>query len=490
MKTIQQLVDSLEIISLHGDPGKIVQGICFDSREVRPGYLFVAQRGEQTDGHRFIPNAVGQGACGIVAEELPEHLADGVCFLKVADSHLALAEIAAAYYGHPSEELKLVGITGTNGKTTTVTLLYRLFTALGHRVGLLSTIENRIGETGLPASHTTPDALEVQRLLRQMVDGGCSHCFMEVSSHAIVQKRVAALHFSGGIFSNITHDHLDYHKTFAAYLKAKKSFFDRLPAGAFALSNADDPNGRVMLQNTAARKYYYGLKSGNVDFKARVAEYRMQGMQLELGGKEVWTLLTGEFNAYNLLAIYATACLLGEDREQVLVRLSALEPAEGRFHCIHGRRQVTAVVDYAHTPDALENVLGAIRQLRRSGQRIITVVGCGGNRDKTKRPEMAAIAFRDSDLLILTSDNPRLEDPDAILDDMKRGLAGADESAYLVISDRREAIKTAVCLAREGDILLVAGKGHEKYQDIGGVKRHFDDVEVIREFLCDNKTEK
>ncbi|MBR6918991.1 MAG: UDP-N-acetylmuramoyl-L-alanyl-D-glutamate--2,6-diaminopimelate ligase [Bacteroidales bacterium] len=490
MKTVSELIQSLEVLSLRGDANAEVKGICFDSREAVQGYMFVAQQGEQADGHRFVPQAVAQGACCVVVERMPESCPENVCVVQVADSHLALAQLAAAFYNHPSRELKLVGITGTNGKTTTVTLLYRLFTALGHKVGLLSTIENRIGEEVLPAHHTTPDALELQRLLRQMADAGCSHCFMEVSSHSIVQQRVAALHFAGGIFSNITHDHLDYHKTFAAYLKAKTAFFDNLPATAFALTNADDANGRVMLQNTAAHPYTYSLKSSNADFKVRVVECQLQGMQLELDRKEVWTRLTGEFNAYNLVAIYATACLLGEDKERLLVQLSALEAAEGRFFCIHGDRQVTAIVDYAHTPDALDNVLRTIQKIRRAGQRILTVVGCGGNRDKSKRPEMAQISFQRSDFLILTSDNPRFEQPSDILEDMRKGLEGEDEASYLVIPDRREAIKCALRMAAPGDIVLVAGKGHEKYQEIKGVKYPFDDVAVVRQYLCSETNEK
>ncbi|MBP5613112.1 MAG: UDP-N-acetylmuramoyl-L-alanyl-D-glutamate--2,6-diaminopimelate ligase [Bacteroidales bacterium] len=487
MKILEDLVGSLDILSLEGNPDVVVEGICSDSREAAPGRLFVALRGTQTDGHRFIPQAVAQGACAVVAEQFPEGLPKTACLVKVPDAHIALARLAAAFYDNPSQQLKLVGITGTNGKTTTVTLLYRLFMAMGCKSGLVSTVENRIGDEVLPATHTTPDPLELQALLRRMADAGCTHCFMEVSSHAIVQHRVAALNFAGGIFSNITRDHLDYHKTFSAYIAAKKAFFDSLPSTAFALSNSDDPHGRVMLQNTAAHTFLYGLKSGNADFRARVVEYGMEGMHLELDGHELWCRLTGEFNAYNLLAVYASACLLGADREQVLPLLSALEPAEGRFHCIGGDRQVTAIVDYAHTPDALENVLQAIRKMRRPGQRILTVVGCGGNRDKGKRPQMARIAFRDSDLLILTSDNPRFEDPSAILDDMCRGLEGVDPSAYRVEADRREAIRLAVREAGAGDIILVAGKGHEKYQESNGVRRHFDDVEVVREYLCSSK---
>lgn len=484
MKTIHALIQGLEVLSVHGKDDAEVKSLCFDSREAAAGSLFVAQKGTQVDGHRFIAQVEAQGACCIVLEDLPETFSENVCYVQVADAHLALAHLAAAFYGDPSAQLTLVGITGTNGKTTTVTLLHRLFTALGYKAGLLSTIENKIGEEVLPATHTTPDALEVQRLLRAMVDAGCTHCFMEVSSHAIVQQRVAALHFSGGIFSNITHDHLDYHKTFAEYIKAKKGFFDHLPATAFALTNADDANGMVMLQNTKARKHTYALKAAAADFKARIVEYAMDGMQLEIDRQDVWMRLTGEFNAYNLLAIYGAARLLGEDAEKILLHLSALEAAEGRFFCIHGRNKVTAIVDYAHTPDALENVLKTIHQIRCEGQHIFTVVGCGGNRDRTKRPEMAEIAFRYSDRLILTSDNPRFEEPSAILEDMCKGLAHEDESAYFVIENRREAIKLAVQLAQKADIILIAGKGHEKYQDIQGVKHPFDDVEIVRNYLC------
>ena len=483
MKTVQQLIATLEVISLRGDARAEVSSLCFDSREAKPGSLFVALKGTQTDGHRFLPQVTEAGACAVVVETLPEHLAENCCYVQVADSHLALARLAAAFYDDPSRRLRLVGITGTNGKTTTVTLLHRLFTRMGYKVGLLSTIENKIGEEVLPSTHTTPDALEVQRLLRVMADAGCAFCFMEVSSHSIVQQRIAALHFAGGIFSNITHDHLDYHGTFAAYIQAKKAFFDALPETAFALANADDPHGRVMLQNTKAQRHTYALKSAGAEFKARIMDCQIYGMQLEIDRKEVWTHLTGDFNAYNLLAVYGAASLLGADRERLLVDISALEAAEGRFFCIRGADGVTAIVDYAHTPDALENVLKTIHKIRQDGQRILTVAGCGGNRDKTKRPEMAQIAYAESDVLILTSDNPRFESPTAILDDMRKGLEGVDESSYFVVEDRREAIKLAVRMARKGDIVLVAGKGHEKYQDIQGVKHPFDDVEVVKSFL-------
>ncbi len=483
MKTIRQLIQQLDVISVRGDDRAEVASVCFDSREAGAGSLFVALKGTQTDGHRFLPQVTAAGACAVVVEDLPDQLAEHCCYVQVADTHLALAQLAAAFYDAPSRQLRLVGITGTNGKTTTVTLLHRLFTRLGYKAGLLSTIENKIGEETLPSTHTTPDALEVQRLLRVMADAGCTYCFMEVSSHAVVQQRIAALHFAGGIFSNLTHDHLDYHRTFAAYLQAKKSFFDALPDTAFALVNADDPHGRVMLQNTKARPYTYGLKSATADFRARIMECQLYGMQLEIDRKEVWTHLTGEFNAYNLLAIYGAACLLGGDKDKLLVELSALQAAEGRFHCMRGARGVTAIVDYAHTPDALENVLKTIHKIRQEGQRILTVAGCGGNRDKTKRPEMAQIAYAESDVLILTSDNPRFESPKAILEDMRKGLEKEDESSYFVVEDRREAIKLAVRMANEGDIVLIAGKGHEKYQDIQGVKHPFDDVEIVKSFL-------
>ncbi len=482
--TIHSLIQSIPFIRLVGDDMQEVSSLCFDSREVGPSSLFVAQRGTQTDGHSYIPNAVAQGACCIVLETMPEEISDKVCYIQVENASAALARLADAFYGHPSTQLKLVGITGTNGKTTTVTLLYRLFSFMGHVCGLLSTIENRIAGKVIPSTHTTPDAVHIHALLREMVDAGCEYCFMEVSSHSIVQHRIDALHFEGGIFSNITHDHLDYHKTFQEYIRAKKCFFDHLPKTAFALTNADDANGAVMLQNTSAQCHSYGLKSGNVDFKARILEYHMDGMLLEMDGTEVWTRLTGDFNAYNLLAIYGVARLLGKDKDEVLRNLSAQEAAEGRFACISGNHHVTAVVDYAHTPDALDNVLNTIRKIRCADQRILTVVGCGGNRDKTKRPEMAQIAYEKSDLLILTSDNPRYEEPMDILNDMCAGLSGKDESTYLVIEDRHQAIKVAATMAREGDIILIAGKGHEKYQDVKGVKHHFDDVEEVKKYLC------
>ena len=483
MKKLNELLQSVVWLQCVGNTDQSISSVCFDSREVRPGSLFVAQRGTQTDGHAFIGQAVSQGAVAVVLEEMPATLQEGVCYLQVEDASLALAYIADAFYDHPSASLALTGITGTNGKTTTVTLLYRLFCALGYKVGLLSTIENRVGDKVIPSTHTTMDAVHINALLREMVDNGCQYCFMEVSSHAIVQHRVSALQFAGGIFSNITHDHLDYHKTFKAYIEAKKAFFDRLPATAFALSNVDDPNGGVMLQNTRAKRYLYGLKSPVADYKAKIMELHLDGMLLQMDGQEVWSRLTGDFNAYNLLAIYATARLLGEEKQEVLRHLSALEAAEGRFACFTGSKGITAIVDYAHTPDALQHVLQTIRRIRKPSQKLVTVVGCGGNRDKTKRPEMAQIAFSLSDTLVLTSDNPRMEEPEAILEDMRQGLATADPSSYFVIPDRAEAIKLAVCLSHAGDIVLIAGKGHEKYQDIKGVKHHFDDVETVKKYI-------
>ncbi|MCR4659376.1 MAG: UDP-N-acetylmuramoyl-L-alanyl-D-glutamate--2,6-diaminopimelate ligase [Bacteroidales bacterium] len=464
--------------------GPVTQQIAtveFDSRRVAPGCLFVAQRGTRTDGHAYIDRAISQGAVAVVCEELPSDLNPKVTYLRVDDSSRALGLIASNYYGNPSARLRLVGITGTNGKTTTVTLLHRLFRMAGYHAGLLSTIVNRIDDSEVPATHTTPDALELNRLLAMMVEAGYKYCFMEVSSHSVVQERIAGLTFFGGIFSNITHDHLDFHKTMAAYIAAKKGFFDQLPKGAFALTNADDRNGLVMVQNTAATVSTYSLQRV-ADFRCKVIEENFSGMLLELDGSEVWCRLVGRFNAYNLTAIYATAVLCGIERTEALTLLSRLEAAEGRFQLIESGG-VTAIVDYAHTPDALQNVIQTINAIRRDSQRLITVVGCGGDRDRTKRPEMAQIAARGSDHLILTSDNPRSENPDDILDDMERGLDPDALCKTVRITDRRQAIRTACMIAREGDIILVAGKGHEKYQDVNGVKSHFDDCEEVNLYI-------
>ena len=455
-----------------------VTDICFDSRKVGQGSCFVAQVGTKVDGHQYIDACIRQGAVAVVCERMPQKVSPQVAYVVVENSDLALGVMADNFYGHPSRQLRLIGITGTNGKTTTVTLLHRMFRQNGYHVGLLSTIVNKIDEVEVPATHTTPDALELNSLLHQMVQAGCQYAFMEVSSHAIVQHRIGGLTFAGGIFSNITHDHLDFHKTMANYIAAKKMFFDNLPAEAFALTNIDDRNGMVMVQNTKARVQTYSLQR-MADFRCRVVEDTFQGLQLEMNGREVWTRLVGRFNAYNLTAIYAAAVLSGIDEAEALRLLSTLEAAEGRFQYVSGKG-ITAIVDYAHTPDALENVLSTINDIRRDCQQLITVVGCGGDRDKTKRPEMAKIACTLSDRLILTSDNPRTEDPERILDDMEAGLSLEEKGQVVRITDRRQAIKTAVMMAKEGDIILVAGKGHEKYQDINGVKHHFDD----REELC------
>ena len=459
--------------------------ITFDSRAVEPGTMFVAQVGVHVDGHKFIDSAISKGAAVVLCQTLPETLSADVVYIQTADSSKALGIAASNYFDNPSQCLKLIGITGTNGKTTTVTLLHRMFRELGYSVGLLSTVVNKIDEQEIPSTHTTPDALELNALLRQMADHGCEYCFMEVSSHSIVQQRIAGLHFEGGIFSNITHDHLDFHKTFADYIAAKKAFFDNLPKTAFALTNIDDRNGMVMLQNTQARKYTYSLQS-MADFNCRIVENTLQGLLLNIGGKEVWTRLVGKFNAYNLLAIYSTARLCGIAEDEALTHLSRLQAAEGRFEYVNGSGKM-AIVDYAHTPDALKNVLQTINDIMGIEQRLIVVVGCGGNRDALKRPVMAKIAAEMCHTLILTSDNPRTEDPERILDDMEAGLNNAQKESMLRISDRRQAIKTACAMAKEGDIILVAGKGHEKYQEINGVRNHFDDKEELNNILNPQK---
>lgn len=458
-----------------------VKDICFDSRKVSSGSCFVAQIGTKVDGHKYIDATIEAGALAVVCQQMPANPKEGVAYVVVENSDWALGVMADNFYGHPSRQLKLVGITGTNGKTTTVTLLHRLFRQHGCHVGLLSTIVNKIDEDEIPATHTTPDAVSLNALLRRMVDAGCQYAFMEVSSHSVVQHRIAGLTFAGGIFSNITHDHLDFHLTMANYIAAKKMFFDNMPKDAFALTNVDDRNGMVMVQNCPGRVHTYSLNK-MADFRCKVVEDTFQGLQLEINGKEVWTRLVGRFNAYNLTAIYAAAVLCGIDSDEALRLLSSLEAAEGRFQYVSGKG-ITAIVDYAHTPDALENVLETINDIRHQNQLLYTVVGCGGDRDKTKRPEMAKIACQMSDKLVLTSDNPRTEDPESILDDMEAGLTDEQKVQAVRITDRRQAIKTAVMMAREGDIILVAGKGHEKYQDVNGVKHHFDDVEELQKML-------
>ena len=458
-----------------------VKDIQFDSRRVSEGTLFVAQRGTKVDGHSYIGGAVKHGAVAVVCEELPADMAGGVTYVRVADSSKALGLIADNWYGHPSKQLTLVGITGTNGKTTTVTLLHRMFRQLGYHVGLVSTIVNKIDEEEIATGHTTPDALELNSLLRRMVDAGCKYAFMEVSSHAVVQHRIAGVRFAGAIFSNITHDHLDFHKTMANYIAAKKGFFDGLDKDAWALVNVDDKNGRVMVQNTKAEVHTYGLQH-DADFRCKIMENTFEGMHLRVDGKEMWCRLVGRFNAYNLLAIYGAAVLCGAEKDEVLRILSMLEAAPGRFQYVSGRG-ITGIVDYAHTPDALQNVISTIDDIRRQTQQLITVVGCGGDRDRTKRPEMAKIAVEGSDKVVLTSDNPRTEKPEAILDEMEAGLTPQQLCRTVRITDRHQAIRTACMMAKEGDIVLVAGKGHETYQEVNGVRHHFDDVEELEREL-------
>ena len=477
MKRLSEILRQTPVREVLGDGERPVGGLTYDSRAVKPGDCFFAVRGTQADGHAFIPAAVAAGAAAVVCEQLPADPAPGVTYVAVPDSAGAMADLAAAFYDYPSRELKLVGITGTNGKTTTATLLYDLVRALGYKAGLISTVVYRIEGREVEATHTTPNSIRLNALMREMADAGCEFCFMECSSHAIVQERTRGLSFAGGIFSNITHDHLDYHKTFAEYIRAKKRFFDMLPAGSFALTNLDDRNGRVMVQNTAAAVHTYSLR-GMADFRCRIVETHLEGMLLRIDGQEVWVGLLGRFNAYNLLAVYGTAVLLGLDRSEVLRVLSTLRPVSGRFEIVRAANGTTAVVDYAHTPDALENVLRTIEEIRTPQQQLLVVCGCGGDRDRTKRPEMAQIAVQYASTAIFTSDNPRHESPEAILDEMVAGLDPG--TRYLRIADRAEAIRTAVMLSHPGDVILVAGKGHETYQIIGDVKHHFDDREEVR----------
>ncbi|AQG80955.1 UDP-N-acetylmuramoyl-L-alanyl-D-glutamate--2,6-diaminopimelate ligase [Spirosoma montaniterrae] len=478
-----QLKDLLYKIPLLATSGRMdadITHLTMDSRRVGPGSLFVAVRGTVTDGHNFIDTAIQQGASAILCEDLPANVADNVAYVRVQDSARTLGFIAAAFYDNPSKKLKVVGVTGTNGKTSVATLLFRLFRGLGYRCGLLSTVQNQIDDEVIPATHTTPDVVTTNQLLTQMLERGCSHVFMEVSSHAVVQERIAGLHFAGGIFTNITHDHLDFHKTFDNYIKAKKGFFDQLPASAFALTNVDDKRGLVMLQNTAARRETYSLQT-LATFKGKLLADSLFGLNMTIDEREVWFKLIGRFNAYNLLAVYGAAVLLGEDPTEVLTQLSGVTPPSGRFEQVVSADKIVGIVDYAHTPDALQNVLETISELRQANEQIITIVGCGGNRDAAKRPLMADIACRFSDRVILTSDNPRNEDPMAILEQMQAGVSPVDFKKTQTIEDRREAIERAVLLAQPHDIILVAGKGHETYQEIRGVKYDFDDRAVLRE---------
>jgi UDP-N-acetylmuramoyl-L-alanyl-D-glutamate--2,6-diaminopimelate ligase len=482
MKTISELLYKATITGTTGNMLAGIKAISFDSRAIRPGSLFIAIRGTQSDGHAFIDSAIEKGATAIVCEEMPGKALPGITWVKVPDSSVALGIIASNFYDNPSEEIEIIGITGTNGKTTIATSLYDVFTRLGYVCGLLSTIRNIIAGEVIASTHTTPDPIQLNRLLREMADHGATYCFMEVSSHAVAQHRIAGIRFRGGIFTNLTHDHLDYHKTFAEYREAKKKFFDNLPPGAFALINSDDRNGRVMVQNTRAKVRTYALRTP-ADFKCRILENLLEGLQLQINGQELFCRLTGEFNAYNLTAIFGAATVLGADESQLLPVLSSLPPVEGRFDTIHGPGGITAIVDYAHTPDALKNVLATIEELRTRNEQLITVVGAGGDRDRSKRPQMGLICAAKSEVVILTSDNPRSEDPETIIEEIRKGIPADLQRKVLVISNRREAIKAAVRLARPGDIILVAGKGHEKYQEISGVKHPFDDKKELEEGL-------
>ena len=480
---LHDILYKVNIRSVAGSTDKKIKDVQIDSRKIKNEAVFIAVRGLVTDGHEFIENAVINGAVAVVCEKLPSALNNAVTYIQVEDSAAAAGFIAHNFYGQPSEKMKVIGVTGTNGKTTISTLLYKLFTSLGYKCGMLSTVQNYIGERIVPATHTTPDAVGLNALLNQMLEAGCTHVFMEVSSHAIQQQRVAGLRFTAGIFSNITHDHLDYHKTFDEYIRVKKAFFDSLPAGAFAISNADDKRGAVMLQNTNAKKYFYALKT-MVPFKGKILENTITGLVMNVNDQEVHFRLIGEFSAYNLLAVYATAICIGEDKNEVLKKMSVLTGAEGRFDfMVSAKEKIIAIVDYAHTPDALLNVLATIKKIRKGDEQIITVVGCGGDRDKTKRAVMAAAACGHSEKVIFTSDNPRSEDPEQIIRDMEAGLGSAAKRKYLSIVDRKEAIKTAISLAKPEDIVLIAGKGHEKYQEIKGVKYEFDDKQVVKEMF-------
>jgi UDP-N-acetylmuramoyl-L-alanyl-D-glutamate--2,6-diaminopimelate ligase len=482
MPALKDILYKVHITSTSGSTEVEVSNVCFDSRKVKAGSLFVAIKGTQADGNAFIEKAILAGAMAIVTEKLPETISDKITYITVKDSAKALGIIVSNYFGNPSSKIKLIGVTGTNGKTTVATLLYKLFSSLGYRCGMLSTVVNKIVDKDIPATHTTPDPIQINELLVQMIEANCTHCFMEVSSHAVAQGRIEGLHFIGALFTNITHDHLDYHRTFESYIRAKKGFFDGLPSDAFALVNSDDKRGMVMLQNTKAQKKTFALKKV-ADFKAKIITNSIEGLELEIGERNVWFKLIGDFNAYNLLTVYGAACLLGEDPELVLLKLSALTSAPGRFELVLPGSKFTAIVDYAHTPDALKNVLETIEHFRTGNEQVIAVVGCGGDRDKTKRPLMAAVACKYSSKIIFTSDNPRSEDPLEIIREMQTGVGPTDAKKTLVMVDREEAIKTACMLAKEKDIIIVTGKGHENYQEIKGVKYPFDDKEVLTRML-------
>ena len=478
---LKELLKGVTYSALSGSGKVEVAGLTYDSRTVSEGYCFFAVAGTAVDGHNFIAKAIEGGAVAVVCQHIPTEVANADCtFVVVEDTNVAMGVIASNFYGNPSYELKVVGVTGTNGKTTIATLLYDLVQSMGYKAGLISTVVYKIGAKEIVSTHTTPDAIRLNAMMREMVDEGCEYCFMECSSHAIVQHRIEGLRFVGGLFTNITHEHLDYHKTFAEYIRAKKSFFDALPKSAFALVNCDDRNGEVMLQNTKASRYTLSLQK-RADFRAKVVEMMAEGMELRIDNKEVWVQFLGRFNAYNLLTVYGAAVLLGFDKEVVLEHLSILRPVSGRFETVIAKDGTTAVVDFAHTPDALENIIKTIDELRQGGQRLIVVCGCGGDRDKTKRPVMGGMAAKMADIAIFTSDNPRTEEPEQILREMEAGVESGDK--YLKITDRHEAIKTAVMLAEPRDIILLAGKGHEDYQIIGTEKHHFNDKEVVKEYF-------
>lgn len=482
MKLLRDLLYKVQLNNVIGPTNMAIESLSFDSRKTMKFGLFVAIRGGEFDGHQFIDKAVEKGAVAVVCEDIPENRNPKITYASVANSRAALGEIASNYFDHPTEKLKIIGITGTNGKTSIATLLYQLFRNLGHKSGLISTIINKINDLDVDTKYTTPDPIMLHSLFSQMVNNGCKYCFMEVSSHALTQYRVEGVRFTGGVFTNLSHDHLDYHKGFKEYLLAKKTFFDGLGKEAFALINDDDQNGEKMVTQTDAKVFTYALKT-EADFKAKIMEFRLDGMTLNMDGEEVWVKLIGQFNVYNLLAVYAVARILGFEKMDVLKVLSNLNPVEGRFQFIRSNNNISGIVDYAHTPDALQKVLETISDLRTGNEKVITVVGCGGNRDREKRPLMAEIACNASDKIILTSDNPRNEDPETIIEDMTKGIPANKTSSVLKIADRREAIRTAIALAGEGDIILVAGKGHEKYQEVKGVRHAFDDMKILKEIL-------
>ena len=477
---LKELLKDIPVIAIVGSEDVEITDVNIDSRRIKDGHLFIAMKGTQVDGHKFVPKAIELGAKAVMCEDMPEEKAEGVTYVQVESTEDVVGKVATTFHGNPSTKLKLVGVTGTNGKTTIATLLYNMFTKMGHKCGLLSTVCNYIIDEAIPADHTTPDPIELNRLLDRMVQAGCEYAFMECSSHAIAQKRIGGLTFAGGIFTNLTRDHLDYHKTFENYRNAKKAFFDSLPKTAFAITNADDKNGMVMVQNTKATVKTYSIRTV-ADFKARIIECHFEGMYLEMDGHEVGVQFIGKFNVSNLLAVYAAAVMLGKSPEDVLVVMSTLHSVSGRLEPIHSPEGYTAVVDYAHTPDALENVLNAIHEVLDGKGHVITVCGAGGNRDKGKRPLMAQEAVKQSDKVIITSDNPRFEEPQDIINDMLAGLNAQQMKKVISIVDRREAIRTACMMAQKGDVILIAGKGHENYQEIKGVKHHFDDHEVVRE---------